>query len=404
MSDSSRDATRPLNGIRVVDFTTNVSGPSATAILADLGADVVKIERVGSGDDARTMLPDYHGESVFFLTLNRNKRSLAIDFSRKEGLETVKRLIETADVVVENFRRGTLEKYGLDGTTLCNQYLRLIYCSLSAYGERGDDRFKPGYDAVLQARTGIMSVTGSQVAEPSRAGVSVLDAGSGMWAAIAIITALYQRAQTGKGELVGTSLFETGIYWMGYHLTAYQATHQDPAPQGASHMAFAPYGAYQTADDLLLIGISNDTMFQKLVGVMKAPDLSNELFAHNRDRVHHREELDKLIEQKLLERSCDDWISGFDTVGIPCSRIQKVSQVLQDRQLHAVGVFQALHLSSSEKLHIPVIPVRFDNGPVDIRLDPPLLGEHSRQVLKEIGVSDDEFEKLRSQGIVQSQD
>ena len=393
--------TGALRGIRVIDLTTNISGPSSTAILGDLGADVVKVERIDRGDDARAMSPKWNGESVYFIAINRNKRSLALDFTQAKGTEILRQLIAKADVVVENFRRGTLEKYGLDAASLCRDNPRLVYCSLSSYGETGDDRFKPGYDAVLQARTGIMSITGSRADEPSRAGVSILDAGSAMWAGIAILSALYHRALTGRGQVVGTSLMETGVYWMNYHLTAYQATGQDPTPQGARHMAFAPYGAFQTADDFILVGISNDSLFERLVTAMGMPELAgDERFVHNSDRVKHRSELEEILTAEFREKTSSEWMECLDRAGVPCSPIQKVSGVLDDPQVRALGLLKQAPHPHIPDLNIPSIPVRMSETPADICRPAPGVGQHSKEILSEIGISEEAFEQLVREGIV----
>lgn len=378
----------PLQGIRVIDFTTNVSGPSATAILADLGADVIKIEREHRGDDARGMNPKVHGESAYFLAINRNKRSIALDFTTPEGQAVVWRLLDTADVLIENFKRGTLERYGFGAIEVRSKYPNLIYCSLSSYGEQGPDANKAGYDAVLQARTGIMSITGSRIEEPSRAGVSILDAGSAMWAALGIVSALFHRNRTGEGQVVGTSLFETGVYWMNYHLAAYQGTQRDPMPQGASHMAFAPYGNYRTADDFILIGISNDRLFSKLVDTLLLPELKNDpRFFDNNLRVENRIELDGLIQERLLEHGAGYWIDKLAEAAVPCSSIQRVSQVLRDRQLEALGMLQQMEVPEPHKsIHIPLIPIRMEKSPVRLRRPAPKLGEHGREVFAELGL------------------
>ncbi|ADG05994.1 CaiB/BaiF CoA transferase family protein [Kyrpidia tusciae] len=399
-TDKGNGAKGPLTGLRILDFTTNISGPSATAILADLGADVIKIERVSKGDDARHMSPQWNGESAYFLAINRNKRSMALDFTKPEGREIILKLVARSDVVVENFRKGVLEKYGLDSVTLVRQYPSLVYCSLTAYGEAGKDQWKPGYDAVLQARTGIMSITGSREEEPSRAGVSILDAGSAMWAAVGILSALFHRERTGRGQIVGTSLFETGIYWMNYHLTSYQATNRDPVPQGARHMAFAPYGTFQTADDLILIGISNDVLFEKLTEAMGCAELASDpRFAHNPDRVANREELEQILSARFRQYPSAVWIERLEAAGIPCSPVQKVSRVYRDPQTEALDMLQKVQHPHIPELRIPRLPVRLTETPAEIRSPAPLLGQHTRVILEEIGESH-RLQELVDKGVV----
>jgi crotonobetainyl-CoA:carnitine CoA-transferase CaiB-like acyl-CoA transferase len=391
----------PLSGIRVLDLTGNISGPSATAILADLGADVIKIERPSGGDDARKMGPFLQGESAYFLAINRNKRSVAIDIRREEGQKLVRRLAGHVDVLVENFRRGVLAKYGLDAQTLCALHPRLIYCSLSAYGDDGPDAAKPGYDAVLQARTGIMSVTGSRAEEPVRAGVSILDAGSGMWSVIAILSALLHRERTGEGQKVGTSLFETGAYWMNYHLLAYQATGTDPVPLGASHAAFAPYGAYRTADDPLLIGISNDSLFARLAKALKHEEwIEDPRFRENSGRIAHRAELDAQIQACLASRPCRDWIQVLEEEGVPCSRIQRISQVMEDGQFCSLQMLVSVPHPTIPSVRVPRLPIRMEKSPSAVRTAAPSLGQHTREVLLEFGITEHELDDFRQKGVI----
>jgi crotonobetainyl-CoA:carnitine CoA-transferase CaiB-like acyl-CoA transferase len=391
----------PLVGLKVLDLTTNISGPSATAILADLGAEVIKVERPKQGDDARGMGPYLNGESAYFLAINRNKKSVIIDIKQKDGQEIIHRLANQVDIVIENFRRGVTEKYGIDGSSLTKNNPKLIYCSLSAYGEVGEDSTKPGYDAVLQARTGIMSITGSREEEPARAGVSILDMGSGMWSVIAILAALQHRNQTGKGQIVGTSLFETGAYWMNYHLTAYQSTEKDPIPQGTSHTAFAPYGAYQTGNDLLLLGISNDSLFHRLTKAIGCPEWNYDpRFNNNENRLINRNDLDALLNERISSHSCEYWLLQLEEAGVPCSRIQKVSQVLQDQQFKALEMMVEVSHSSLDSVKIPRLPIRMEKSPAQVKCGAPLLGEHTIEVLRDLGLTDDEINEYKEKGII----
>lgn len=393
---------QPLSHIKVLDLTSNISGPSATAILGDLGAEIIKIERPQTGDDARSMGPFIEGESTYFLAINRNKQSVVVDIRKKEGQEIIHKLVGKADIVIENFRRGVLEKYGLDGTTLCKQNAQLIYCSLSAYGEQGDDASKPGYDAVLQARTGIMSVTGSKVEEPVRAGVSILDMGSGMWSVIAILAALQHRERTGEGQIVGTSLFETGAYWMNYHLTAYESTQVDPIPQGTSHTAFAPYGSYQTKDDLLLLGISNDPLFHRLTKAINREEWNDDSrFIHNKNRLFYRKELDTLLNECFKSGTCEYWLTLLNDAGVPCSPIQKVSQVLEDPHFKAMGIMTSISHSSLDSVSIPRLPIRMQKSKLLLKSGAPLLGEHTYKVLKEFALTDAEIHEYEKKGIIE---
>ncbi|MEH6941722.1 CaiB/BaiF CoA transferase family protein [Bacillus sp. JJ722] len=393
---------QPLSHIKVLDLTSNISGPSATAILGDLGAEIIKIERPQKGDDARGMGPFIGGESAYFLAINRNKQSVVVDIRKKEGQEIIHKLASKVDIVIENFRRGVLEKYGLDGQSLCRQNEKLIYCSLSAYGEQGDDALKPGYDAVLQARTGIMSVTGTKIEEPVRAGVSILDMGSGMWSVIAILTALQHRERTGEGQIVGTSLFETGAYWMNYHLTAYESTQVDPLPQGTSHSAFAPYGSYQTKDDLLLLGISNDSIFHRLTKAINREEWNDDpRFIHNENRLFHRKALETLLNECFMSNHCEYWLSRLNDAGVPCSRIQKVSQVLNDPHFKAMEIMTPVSHSSLETISIPRVPIRMEKSKLIVKRGAPLLGEHTYKILKDLALTDEEIREYAYKGIIE---
>ena len=328
----------PLAGIRVLDVTSNIAGPCATMILAGLGAEVIKIERPESGDDARHMAPARDQWSAYFAAINRGKRSVAIDLVAPEGITLVLRLAAGCDVFVENMRGGKAEAMGLGEAALRSARPDIIYASLSAFGPRGPEFEKPGYDALVQARTGIQSVTGERGTAGARAGVSILDMGSGMWMALGVIAALFQRQHTGIGTRVDGSLYQTGVMWMAYHLVARQMTGHDPEPQGTRHPAFAPYGDFATADSRILIGISNDRLFDRLCDVVGMPHLARDSrFAANSDRVANRAVLDAELARLFSTRSTAEWLAEVDAAGIPASAIQNAGEVLSDPQLAALG-------------------------------------------------------------------
>ncbi len=379
-----------LGGIRVLDVTTNISGPSATMILAALGADVIKIERPGSGDDARQMAPD----SAYFIAINRGKRSLALDLSSPEGVAVALRLAASCDVFVENFRGGKAEAMGLAESAVRAARAEIIYASLSAFGPRGPDFEKPGYDALVQARTGIQSVTGEPGTAGARAGVSILDMGTGMWMALGILAALFDLQRTGRGTRVDGSLFQTGVMWMAYHLIARQMTGTDPRPQGTRHSAFAPYGDFATADSRVLIGISNDRLFGRLcssVGLERDPR-----FATNAGRVEHRNALDALLATIFVQRTTGEWLEIFDRSGVPASAVQSAGDLLDDPQLAALAQMS----EAVPGILSPNLPLEFSRalapaGP------PPRLGEHSRAVLMESGFEEREIESLVERRIIE---
>jgi crotonobetainyl-CoA:carnitine CoA-transferase CaiB-like acyl-CoA transferase len=361
-------------------------------ILAGLGADVIKIERPGLGDDARHMAPvDGSGGSAYFLAINRGKKSVAVDLSEPEGIALVLRLASRCDVFIENFRGGKAEAMGLGEAAVRGVRPGIVYSSLSAFGPRGPEFEKPGYDALLQARTGIQSVTGEPGTAGARAGISVLDMGSGMWAALGILAALFE----GKARRVDTSLYQTGVMWMAYHLVARQMTGRDPQPQGTRHSAFAPYGDFATADSRILIGISNDRLFERLCRAASlAPDPR---FATNPERVKHRAELDAALAPLFVAKTTAEWLDVLDEAGVPASAIQNAGQVLADPQLAALGQMSPVPGSD---LSSPLLPLEFSAEPA-VGGAAPTLGEHTSEVLAESGFSADEIATLAKRRIVQ---
>ncbi|OUM98498.1 MAG: hypothetical protein BAA04_12065 [Firmicutes bacterium ZCTH02-B6] len=392
----------PLAGIRVVDVTTNIAGPTLTWILAQLGAEVIKVERPHEGDEGRAMGPLWNGHGVYFLAINTNKRSIAVNLKDPRGQECIRRLVAKADVFVENFRRGKAESLGLGYDDLQRIRPGLIYCSVSAFGEKGPDASKPGYDSILQARTGIMSVTGTPDGPPVRAGVSLLDGGTAMWGALAVVTALYHRAVTGQGQRVGVSLFETGVAWMNYHLMAYQATGRVPPRQGGGHNAFAPYGSFPCRDGAIVIGISNDRLFRRLCEALGLGPLADDpRFQDNPSRVHNRAELDALLSERLQQDDAAVWIERLTAAGVPCGPIQTVDQLLHDPQLEAAGMLVPAHHPQIPGLKVPRVPINLGAcAPEPIARGAPLLGQDTWAVLADAGCSAAELEALWRDGVL----
>ncbi len=399
----------PLRGIRVLDLTANIAGPSGAMVLADLGADVIKVERIDGGDDGRKMGPCRAGWSAAFVPINRGKRSLALDIQRSEGHSVLLRLAERSDVFIENFRFGKAASLGLDERSLRAVRPDIIYASLTAFGTRGPDRERPGYDALLQARTGIVSVTGARKGHESRTGMSVLDMGSGIWIALGILAALFERQRTQKGQRVESSLFETGIMWMNYHLLARQFTGVDPEPLGLNSPAFAPYGDFPTADGKILIGISSDRLFADLCDAIGRPEWSRDpLYATASARLRNRAQMDRSLAGVFKTAPSATWLLRLSEHGIPAEAVQTTGQVLHDPQLAALGQLESVVLPgggegepiSAISAQIPRLPVNFSETPAGIAGPPPLLGEHGREILKEIGFSVQEVSDLAEHNVV----
>jgi crotonobetainyl-CoA:carnitine CoA-transferase CaiB-like acyl-CoA transferase len=380
----------PLAGIRVLDVTSNIAGPCATMILAGLGAEVIKIERPGSGDDARAMAPvNDDGWSAYFLAINRAKKSVALDLSSAEGTGVALKIASNCHVFVENFRGGKADAMGLGEPAVRAANPAIVYASLSAFGPRGPDFEKPGYDALLQARTGIQSVTGEPGTAGARAGVSVLDMGSGIWTALGIVAALF----AGKGGRVDSSLYQSGIMWMAYHLVARQMTGRDPQPQGTRIGAFAPYGDFETADSRILIGISNDRLFERLCDAVGLP--SDPRFTSNRERVANRDVLDAALATLFKQRTTAEWLQILDAEGVPASAVQKTGAVLEDPQLAVLG-----QMSEVAGLFSPLLPLEF-SGEQAAGGEAPRLGQHTREVLQSAGFSPEQIDGLAERRIIQ---
>ena len=384
----------------MLDLSTIVAGPTTSMILADLGADVIKVERPGRGEDGRLMGPHRGPWGAYFTALNRGKRSIAIDIRSSAGREAVLRIAATCDVFLENFRGGKSAEFGLDETAVRTQKPDIIYASLSAYGAGGPDYTRPGYDAVLQARTGIMGITGNEGEPPVRAGVSILDMGTGVWAALGIIAALLERRNSGNGQRLDTSLFQTGVTLMSYHLLYRQFAGVNPGPQGSRHTAFAPYGAYSAADGAIMIGISSDQAFKRLCGALGQSCWADDpRFFTNSDRVRNTPELDKGISEILARHDTAWWAEVFAKHDIAFDPVQTADQVMADRQLAALGLLEEVPLPGEASVHIPKLPLGFSLTPAAIAGRPPILGEHTTAILREASYADAEIEELLRQGI-----
>jgi crotonobetainyl-CoA:carnitine CoA-transferase CaiB-like acyl-CoA transferase len=371
MSDLAAGKSLPLAGVRVLDATSNIAGPFGGAILADLGADVIKIE-TPSGDPSRSMVPVDGDRSAYFHIVNRNKSVESIDLKSDLGKSRLAELMSDADVFLTNFLPDRLSALGLQPADLMKKFPRLIVGNLSSYGSTGPDASAPGYDGTIQARTGIMHVTGEADGDPVRAGVSVLDVGGGMWLAIGILAAIVERNKSGKGTLVETSLFETGATWVSYHLSAEQLSGLPSVRSGSGHPTFSPYGIFTTGDGTICIGVGSDNIFKKLCTLIAREDLiSDSRFISNADRVKNRKILMNEIEKALAAKSSLDWAEILGRNGVPADRVARPEELFEDKQAEAIKVLLPYPDSQSKVKEIPGLPLRFDGQRPPIRKSAP---------------------------------
>jgi formyl-CoA transferase/CoA:oxalate CoA-transferase len=400
--DDTTSAPAPLAGLRVLDLTRNLAGPFCTMILGDLGADVIKIEQPGSGDDTRTWTPPaWHGESATFLSANRNKRSVVIDLDQPDGAALVRELAQRADVLVESFKPGSLDKRGLGYDELRALNERLIYCSVSAFGNVGPQRNRPGYDPVLQAHTGIMHMTGEPGQPGVRLGIGAMDMGASLWLVIGVMSALSARAQHGRGARIETSLYEIAAWWLSYHMAGYLGSGVDPMRQGSRTPFIAPYETYPTRDGVIFVAGANDNLFRSLVRALGVTELAADpRFATNADRVANRDELRALLAPRFLTATGAEWETVLDRYSVPCSRVRTIADVVDDEQMAVLGLLARVPHPFIDDLRLVDLPLLRDGVRANELRAPPLLGEHTDEVLAELGVDETVVVDLRRRGVV----
>ncbi|PBI91928.1 E-cinnamoyl-CoA:R-phenyllactate CoA transferase [Rhodococcus erythropolis] len=390
----------PLSGLRVVDMTTSYAGPTAAMYLADLGATVIKVERPGHGDDTRGWGPPFvGGTSAWFASANRNKQSLVLNLRSDEGREVLLRLLDTADVFLQNMNPAKLVRMGIDGETLRARNPRLIYCAMSGFGLDGPDSHLPGYDLVAQARSGIMSVTGEAGGAPQRVSTALSDVVTGMSAAIAINAALVRQARTGEGELIDVSLLDTDLALMAPRIASFHAGEPEPAPSGGTDSVLAVYQSFEASDRSLVVAIGNDAMWTRFCRAVGLPELAtNSALADNAGRREHRSTITPRISERLAARTAADWLRIFGEIDVPAASVQSLSEVVKDPQVVARGALMPVPGSGGELVTVHS-PFRLASQPARNERFPDL-GEHTREVMLEIGYSEEQIDSLRSIGAV----
>ena len=392
----------PLDGIRVIDLSRVVSGPLCTMNLADMGADVVKIEEPGRGDESRAFGPPFlGGESPYYLSVNRNKRSCTVNLKRDAGKAILWRLLGTADVVVQNFRPGAMARLGLDYDAVAARHPRLIYCSISGFGDSGPDAVRPGYDLVVQGESGLMDLTGEADGPPTRIGTSIADLTAGVMAAQGITLALYARQTTGRGQHVKIAMLDAVASLLTYNAGNYFATGESPTRRGNDHPSVVPYQTLRAKDGWMNLAVANDSLWVRYCDAIERPDLRDDpRFATAPERVNHRDTLVPIIVALTAARTVQQWVDLLGAAGVPCGRIRNVAEVCTNPQLTERGkVVDRPHPTAGIVTMIG-LPIELSDTPGRIQTAPPLLGEHTDDVLRDAGYTDDEIHTLRKDGAI----
>jgi crotonobetainyl-CoA:carnitine CoA-transferase CaiB-like acyl-CoA transferase len=392
----------PLQGIKVIELAQIMAGPTCGMLLADMGADVIKVEKLPGGDDTRSYTePSIQGESAAFMVLNRNKRGMAVNLKTPGGLEVVKKLLADADVVTENYRKGTLEKLGLGYDVLQKLNPRLVYCAISGYGRTGPYADKPGFDLILQGFAGIMSVTGEPGRPPVKSGTSIADINAGILAALGIVAALQARERTGRGQMVETSLMEAAVQQMYWQAAIHFATGVDSGPTGSAHILTAPYQAFPTADGWINIGGANQSNWERIARAIGRPELIEDpRFRTNGERMKNLAALVPLISQRTRERSSAEWVREFEAAGVPVGPVNKIGQVLADEQVKARDMVVEVQHSRVGATPAIGLPIKFSETPGKVQRGAPTLGEHTDEVLASLGYDAAQITALRKAGAV----
>jgi formyl-CoA transferase/CoA:oxalate CoA-transferase len=392
---------RPLDDLTVVDLSRALAGPYCTMMLADLGARVIKVETPQGGDDTRGWGPPFlGGESAYFLSINRNKESLTLNLKAPRGVDLLWRLVARADVLVENFRPGTMDRLGLGYATVHDRAPRVVYCSISGFGQTGPYRERPAYDLIVQGMGGIMGITGEPESPPTRVGVAVADICAVMFAAYGFLAALRVRERTGQGQWVDTALLDGQVAWMTYMAANYFATGEDPPRFGSAHLNLVPYQPFPTRDGFVHVAVGSEGLWQKFCEALEIPIARDPRFATNADRVAHRQELLSVLIPVFARRTTAEWVARLLAGGVPAGPIYRVSEVMTDPQVAHREMVVDLDHPRAGRIRVNGVPVKLSETPGAVRTPPPVLGEHSDQILRSLGMRENEIASLRDDGVI----
>jgi crotonobetainyl-CoA:carnitine CoA-transferase CaiB-like acyl-CoA transferase len=393
----------PLSGMRVLELAQIMAGPTCGMMLADMGADVVKVEKLPGGDDSRAYRePRVNGVSAPFMILNRNKRGIALNLKNPKGREILLKMVKDADVLTENYRRGTLERLGLGYDTLKEVNPGLIYCSVSGYGRDGPYGDKGGFDLIAQGFTGLMSVTGEPGRPPAKTGNSIADINAGILAVVGILAAYAHKQKTGRGQVVDTSLMEAALQQTYWQAAIYFATGQSAGPTGSAHLLTAPYQAFQARDGWINIGGANQSNWERIADVLGHPEWRDDpRFVDNGARMQNLSALTDLMAEVLRTRTRDEWIAAFDAAGVPAGPVHTIGEALNHPQVQVRGMVVDVEHPQAGPTRALGCPVHFSETPTSVRRHAPMLGEHSRELLREYGYSDGEIDAFAAEGVIE---